>query len=995
MLCLLGAPLAWAVGAQAPQGGTAVVVGQVVDARTSQPLARATVQVDGSRLGGVTGDDGRFRITGLPAGAHALTARRLGYSSGKRSVTLAAGQQGSADFALGPAATALDEVVITGTAGGAERRTIGNAVSTISAAEAMSRSQAPNISGLLNARAPGVIIAQGSGRLGAGPNIQIRGLSSLSLDNSPLLYVDGVRVNNAVASGPGNSGGFGAQGAQVAGRLNDISPEDIESIEIIKGPAAATIYGTEAANGVIQVITKKGIAGARPQLRLKAQTGAIFFRDAANRLPTNYVKDSTGTVVAWNGVTSEQDRGTPIFRTGQSRLYNMDLSGGRDQVRYFVSSSYQNDIGIEPNNSARQFNAHANLNVSPSDKIEFGTSLNFVQANNHLGADVGLSPILGAEVGHILLFKAARGFFPNVPPEVPQQLYDNSDGLNRFTGSGTVSHRPTSWFTQRVVFGLDYTGSDSRALERFAPVELVPIIGATAAAGRIAQTLRSNTVATADYSGTAKFDLGPAFSSSSSVGGQFYRTELNSSFLGGQGFPASGVETVSATAKPFQSTQTQILNTTIGGYAQEQVGWRDRLFVTAALRVDNNSAFGSNFKLVAYPKVSASWVVNEEPFWNVGFINTLKLRAAYGESGRAPATFSALRSFLPVQGPGGTSAVTPGAFGNPDLKPERGKEFEGGFEAMLFNRLSLDLTAYRKRTVDGIINQPVAPSSGFSGNQVRNIGEVKNSGLELQASLQAISRSNFSWEITGNVATAHNEIVDLGGLPAGTSPGQANVVGYPIGAYFGRRVISADRDPSTQFATNIKCAAADGSPVACSAAPLTFLGNPTPTASGSVGNTFEIGKRLRLYGLVDFKRGNRLYNAIEGLRCSGALGIGMCDANYNPQNYSPLYLAELSANGINQGIYDQFIQDASFAKLRELSATITLPPNFVPRTGGATVTFSARELHTWTKYRGPDPEINAAPSTNVANGTTPAGFAFDQGVTPPLTRFTVSLNLTF
>jgi TonB-linked SusC/RagA family outer membrane protein len=975
-------------------GGT--VVGRVTDPRAGTGIPGATVHVDGMQFGAVAAEDGRYRIVNVPPGARTITARRIGFAVARQQVTIVAGQQVTLDFELQASAIALDEVVVTGTAGGELRRAIGNTVATINAADELAKSAAPNLSGLLNARAPGVIISPSTSRLGAGPSIQIRGRTSIGLDNSPLIYIDGVRVNNATATGPvGVSGGgssFGAQAATVAGRLNDIRPEDIESIEIIKGPAAATVYGTEAANGVVQIITKKGAAGGKPVLTMNVEQGTIDFRNAAGRVQTNYMKDpATGQIVTWNGVQQEADRGTPIFKTGQTSSFNASLSGARDQLRYYASAGYEDDHGIEPNNSLRQLGFHVNLSAPFDNKTDVATSLNFVSLSNHLGADVGASALLGAEVGHILLFKAARGFYPNWSPEIPQQLYDNAQDVARFTGSATITNVPVAWFTQRLITGLDYTGDDSRAIERFAPPDLAALLSPNSAGGRIGQTLRHNNFLTVDYNGTAKFAMTQSVASTSSLGWQFYRTELNTSSLGGFGFPAAGVETVSAAANQVASTQTQNLNTTIGAYGQQMFAWHDRLFLTGALRVDNNSAFGESFKWVTYPKVSASWVVSEEPFWHWARVaNTLRLRAAYGESGRQPATFSALRTFLPVQGPGGSNAVTPGSLGNSDLKPERGKEWELGFEGEFFSRLGLDFTWFSKRTLDEILSQPVAPSSGFSGNRFVNLGEVDNSGVELQATLRVLARRNVTWEMTGNIGTNSDVIKSLGGLPSViVNAGQFNKVGYPIGGIFTKRVVSADRDATTGFATNVLCDGGPGAaPVACAQAPFVFIGTPTPKAVGSFGNSVTIGNRLRLYGLFDFKRGHRVANSIEQLRCTGAVGAGLCRANYFPLEYSPVYLAETVGNAASQGILDQYYQDGSFVKLREVSATWTLPERWIPRATRTTLTLAARDLLTWTNYRGPDPEVN------VNNPATSSSTA-DQAVTPPFRRFIATLNFVF
>jgi TonB-linked SusC/RagA family outer membrane protein len=981
-----------AQAARAAQQATSTVTGVVTDARSTQPVPGVSVLVVGTRLGATTGADGRFRIVGVQSGSQVVSARRIGYSTQRRNVTVSSDQV-VVNFVLEPAAAALDEIVVTGTVGGELRRSIGNSVATINAEDAMSKSASQSVSSLIGARAPGVIIAPSTGRLGAGPAIQIRGRNSIGLDNSPLLFVDGVRVNNATAAGAvAPAGRLGGQASNVSGRLNDISPEDIESIEIIKGPAAATIYGTEAANGVIQIITKKGGAGSRPQVSVQMEQGTIFLQDAAGRVPTNYAKDPSGAIVAWNGVQQEADRGTPMYKTGQTRKYNGSLSGGREALTYYVSTSYENDLGVEPNNSLRQGSFRANLNVQPSPDIDFSSSLGYVTLSSHVGADIGASALLGAVVGHKLLFPNARGFYPNYTPDIPQTLYDNAQGVRRFIGSATLTHRPTTWFTHHVIVGVDETGDDSRAIEHFTsdPAQ-VALIGAVAAGGSIGQTLRHNTIVSSEYTASAKVNVTSALSTTTSVGGQFYRTELNSSFLGGTGFPGLGVETVNSASSPSPSTQTQTLNTTIGAYGQEQFGWRERLFLTAALRVDNNSAFGDKLKWVTYPKVSLSWVASEEPFWHTnGVVNSMRLRGAYGQSGRQPAAFSALRTFSPAQGPGGTSAVTPNSIGNPNLKPERGSEVELGFESQLFNRLDLDFTYFNKRTTDLIINQPVAPSSGFYVATPTNLGRVDNHGIELLATLQAVSRPNFSWDIVGNLGTNNDVIKDLGGVGGVVlSAGQTNVVGGPIGGIYTKRVVSADRDATTGFATNVLCDGGEGKPaVACASAPFVFIGTPTPKVTGSVGNSFSLFNRFRLYGLVDFKRGNRVGNSNEQLRCTGAVGAPLCRANYYPLEFDPVYLAERVGTAAAQGILDQYYQDASFAKLREISLTYTLPASLLRGYQSATITFAGRDLHTWTKYAGIDPEVSVA---NIATSFVTA----DQAVTPPLSRFIATFNLKF
>jgi outer membrane receptor protein involved in Fe transport len=737
---------------------------------------------------------------------------------------------------------------------------------------------------------------------------------------------------------------------------------------------------------VIQIITKKGVAGARPVFTFQVEQGALYFRDAAGRLPTNYLPDPANptNIVTWNAV--EAEKSLPLFRTGSMTGLQGSVSGGFDQARYYVSSAFNDSEGVEPNNGLKQFTLHANVDVTASPKLGISSSLNFVDLRARLGTDAGASVMYGANYGHRLFpgLAASRGFAPGIAPEAIWELWDNSQKVRRFTTSNTVTHRPTSWLTQRLNVGLDFTSDDGQNLERFASPSLqavAPLISGVGATGRITQFLRNSTIFSIDYSGSARADISPSLSAATSVGLQTFRTESASSQLGGIGFAGAGVETINATATPQPIGSNATLNTTVGAYLQEKFSWRDRLFLTGAVRVDNNSAFGEDFKWVTYPKVDFAWVVSEEPFWGFGnVINTLRLRTAYGESGRAPNTFSALRTFGTVQGPGGTNAVTPGSLGNPNLRPERGKELEVGFEAEVLRRLSLDFTYYKKKTVDLIVNQPVAPSSGFPGSVPTNLGRVDNSGIELRAVLQALEKENLRWEISGSIATTNDEIKDLGALPSTISAaGTSNQLGYPVQGVWSRKIFSATRNPTTHAITNVLCDSA-GVGVPCTRGQFHFIGPTLPTTTGAVTSTLTLLKRLRLFAMFDFQRGNFVFNGNEAVRCSGLLGRQLCHANYFPAEYSTNYLASTTVSSITQHYIAEYVDDVSYVKLRELSLSYQLPPRFLRGVRDASITVAARELATWTKYKGLDPDYS-----NLT----------DQAVLPQLSRLTAILNVRF
>ena len=968
-------------GPVAAQDAT-VIAGTVVSATTLTPIEGAQVMVQGATSGVLTDVSGRFRLTNITTAEVTIVVRRLRYQP--LTETVRAGRT-DLRLVLNDATVRLDEVVVTGTALGTQQRAIGNAVSSINVSQELERSGVGDVGNLINARAAGVLVTPGSGRAGTGPGIAIRGRSTISLSQQPLLYIDGVRVVNDVATGPR------WQGGNATSRMNDISPEDIESIEIIKGPAAATIYGTEASNGVVQIITRRGRASEKPRWGLNLRQGTSWFDDPEGRIPTNYGKDANGQIVTWNGLAQEKERGLDIFRTGRVQSYGANVSGGSNLVTYYLSSVYDKDKGIEPNNSLTRYTGNANLNIAPGENLDVTSRIGYVTGTTHLGSDYGLGAMAGLMYGGPAGASGpSRGFGFGVPPEVIWGMFDNTQEINRFTGSATLNHRPASWFSQRLIAGLDQTSEDNQSLTHFAPVEWRPLFSAVQGRGSLLQDLRSISFYTGDYSATAKVNVTPAIVSSTSFGGQYYRRRTRTSQVTGTEFPAPGLTTAAAAAIRTGSQDFQT-NTTIGLFAQQQVGLNDRIFLTAAVRVDNNSAFGDDFEFATYPKVSATWVLSEEPFWKFGSISALKLRGAFGVSGLQPDVFTALRTFAPTTGLNDQAVVTPQLIGNSELKPERGQELELGFEAEMFGRLSLDFTYFTKKTKDAILLRPVAPSLGFPGTQFVNIGEVSNKGMELRASLQAISSPTFGWEITTNLGTTKDRIEDLGGIPFIAFAGlpQRHVEGFPIGGLWAKRVTSATLDPATGVTTNVLC---DGGPAGgelpCATAPVVFLGTPTPKLTGAVSNTVTIGRRLSLYGLVDFKRGHKLLNTDEAIRCAI---FRSCEVNVRPENYDPLYVAN-AQNGSALIIVDQFIDDASFAMLREVSASYTLPENWARMAGAtrAAFTLSGRNLHRWTNYPGLDPESRA-----LNSGANPFQNAFDQAVTPTLAQFIASFHLTF
>ncbi|PYP40764.1 MAG: hypothetical protein DMD43_07890 [Gemmatimonadetes bacterium] len=957
------------------------VAGTVVETRTGKVLDGVRVTVEGTGAFVRTDSRGRFRLTNLSGTTVTVTAARIGYRP--RTLQLRVGET-AARIELAEQAINLGEIVVTGTAGGQEKRTLGNSVSTVRAADMQELAPAPDIANLINGRAPGVVVIPGTGQVGAGPRVRIRGRNSFSLSDQPLIYVDGVRVVNDVATGIVVQ----AFGSGVVSRLNDIDPNMIDRIEVIKGPSAATLYGTEASNGVVQIFTKRGQAGDKPKISLSVRQGGSWFMNPEGRIrqPVGMVN---GKLVAWDPVRQEDslfklrkvDR--PLFTTGYGMGYGVNIAGGSGAFRYFAGSSFDRDDGIEPTNNQRKFTANLNVDVTPGETYDIKATLGIVKSKLNQAFEAGaggvwFSTIFGdpAQVN-----TPTRGFIFG-PPEFQWGSRQASQNIDRYTASVTIDHRPRPWFSQRLTVGQDQTDEASLQLNRFLKPEWVQFNPGVAAQGLKFDQRRSISYLTFDYGASVKLKLNQRIGSTSSVGAQYYRRRVDVVNAQGNQFPAPGLETIAATAQTF-GFDDFVANSTLGVFAQQQFSVQDKLYVTGAVRIDNNSAFGANFDLVAYPKVSASYVVAEGL---AGTVNALKLRAAYGQSGQQPQSFAAIRSYQPVTGGDGGPAVIPQFVGNPDLAPERATELEAGFEGgFLDDRIATDFSVYYKKTRDAILEKQLAPSLGFPGTQFLNIGAIRNQGFEAQISANPLQHRRLSIRADVNLSYNENKVLNLG--PGVDSLGPLGPkVGYPVDAIFRKKVISATYDPATKKAINVLCAGGPdgktGVPCSTSAAGGVYLGVWDPKWEGSFSTTVTLLGRLRLYGLVDVKLGNRHFDNNLRALCQVFL---RCDENFNPQNYDILKIAELQSNNVAQS---WVVNKASFAKLREISASYSFPRRIAAWLGGqdAALTVAGRNLHTWTGWTGIDPE---------AYFVTQLFTRLEQDGTPQLASFMATFNITF
>jgi len=563
--------------------------------------------------------------------------------------------------------------------------------------------------------------------------------------------------------------------------------------------------------------------------------------------------------------------------------------------------------------------------------------------------------------------------------------------------------------SHRFLIGTDYTLEDVNSLLPFQTDSVIVFFLGSRFDGQRSETTQQTTFNTYDYSGSVHFDVRPNVTAKSTLGAQYYtntQTALNAS---GQHFPTPGLSTVTATGTKGTPTSSLQQNNTLGAYGQQEFSIAGRLFLTAAVRVDNNSAFGSEASFTTYPKLSASWVASEEPFARrhlPAFVDELRLRYAYGASGQQPITNSALRTLAPVAGPSGATTLTNSTIGNPDLKPERVVGSETGFEAGLFHdRIGVDLTLFKDVSRDAILSSSVAPSTAFGASrQFINAGQIDKKGLELGIKGQVVNRRNFGWDMHLNLAATTTKIVKLGNgadtlinvtggnTSVGTVGDVFHRIGYSPFDLFTYRVVSATYDPTTRKAINPICDNGKGGTIPCFVpgaptlqAPLIFFGHTIPTTTGAWMNTIRY-KRLRLYAMIDFQDGFRRTDTNYEQVCQVFAG---CLETIYPERYDPAVVATAQNGGQLQ---DYFIRSANFWKLRELSLSYDAPSRALRFIGGQSmsITLSGRNLRTHTRYTGLDPENSLA-----AGSGSSSNLGTDQTEYPQLTSFLLGFRIIY
>lgn len=904
------------IPAMAQQTGS--IRGQVVAQATLRPLSGVQVVVTGTSRGVLTDERGQFLLVGVPAGSHDLRVQHLGYGSVGRTIRVVGNGAVEANFELSERAIALDGIVVTGQPGETRRREVGAAVASIEADRRVRENGIGTLNQLLQGREPGVTSIGASGTAGAAGTLVLRGMTSVTQTNSPAVYIDGVRIDTSEK--PLFLLGLGGQ---TTSRLNDIDPADIERVEVVRGAAASALYGSEASSGVIQIFTKKGVPGE--------STISASMKYGATRIPD---------VFPVTHPDPQYPSANDLLQTGAYRQANVSLRGGTERIRHYVSASYLGDEGSFPSNSFDRANGTLSLWLMPHENVtaEVFSKLAWSQAQLPYNDNHVLGPLINILAGN----PEARGSATDpwgglfLPGSYVLDI-DNTDETYRYTGGLTVEHRIAEGLSHKATVGGEFVAGEGVTIWPYAPNPLAPQ-GARLTADR--EGLSGNV----DYSANWTTPVGESFESSLSFGAQVRSYSDHRVYANGAGFVAPYLQLLGATTGQWEVDEEILEYTTGGLFVQEQVGLNDRLFVTAGVRVDGSSAFGDNLGLQAYPKLSASWVASDEPWFNVAPVSELRFRGGYGLAGTLPGAFDAQRTYLPFTAGGGRPALGVGEIGNPDLAPETTREWEAGVDAELFTgRLSLSASYYDQETQDALLRRPVAPSLGSSATQLTNLGTIRNRGVELSSRATLLQTSLLSWSASASYAWNENEVVDMGGVAPividrfGTTMRE----GYPIGAKWQR--VSVGTAPS-------------GFPIPSDTA--VYLGTGVPVHTGSLESRVTLGN-FDVFGNAQWAAGHVVTNNTRSymtLRGAGEEFHSVFAANdYNPG------APEVQQLFARASLLGDFTEAGDWMKIRELGLSYSLPGSLASRIGAdrAAITLSGRNLFTFTGYSGPDPEVSS------------------------------------
>ncbi len=945
------------------------ITGKVVSATTTEPVAGASVTVVGTPIGAVTNDRGDFSLA-APQGAVTITIRAVSY---KRRQLQVPAEQTSVTVSLEPDVFNLEAVVVTGQATGVEQRNLANAVTTVPA-EQLNRAPVQTIEGALQGKIPGALIQMNSGAPGGGGQINLRGVTTINGGVDPLIVVDGLIiandaiVNNMDAITAAAAGGNPRPQDNAVNRIADLNPNDIQSVEVLKGASAAAIYGGQAANGVVIITTRRGRPGAA-RFSVTQRFGTF---DASGHLGSRAFRDSVEADAVFGsraqaycnlGPTGAcpvfDNEGVLYGRHALSVETDASVTGGNDQTSYYLSGLVKKEDGIATGTGYQKQSVRANVDQLLGSRFKASVNLNAIHSLARRGIsnndNTATSPFMVfPNTPNFIDLREQNGVWPTNPfsqsnPLATLAKVNNNEDVWRILGTSTARVDAVTTTTQRLQLtltgGLDYFSQRNDILSpadlQFEPQDGQP---GTVVLGK-ASDLRLNLVGSAVHTYTPASN---AFQATTSAGFQYERRELNSTNLVGRTL-ALGLENVNQAASLSAPTQQSQLVRNLGLYGQEEVlAASQRLLLTVGVRADRSSVTGDQGKAYFYPKAAASYRFVQP----MGGVDELKLRAAWGQTGNPPLypDRSTLDSTIAIGGQVGQ--LRPFRFGLSAVKPERNTEVEAGFDATLGNQFAtLGVTLYQKSVSDLLLEQSVGLSNGY---QVRIFqgGKLRNRGIETALAVSPVRTSEVSWVVRSTFFLNRSNIVELP-IPAFNTGG----FGLSLGAFRIEKGKSATQIVGTEG----------------------VVGDATPDFQMSLSSDLDY-KRFSLGFLWDWKHGGDIVNLTQLLY----------DAAGNSADQVPDGNDRINTWATPPGRTGIYVQDGSYLKLRELTLAYNLTPTIAQRFGMRTarLSFSGRNLLKFTPYKGLDPEVSNFANQAIVRNIDVAPF-------PPSRSFFFSIDLGF
>ncbi len=949
------------------------ITGTVVDAKANETLVGINVTIRNTKLGSSTDKDGKFAIlASLVPGRYTLSFSLIGYKGRQMAVEFA--DQAIVDVgrvSMEEDILRAQEIVVTGTGVAMEKERLGNAVSTVGG-NAITESFAPTVDAALAGKVAGAQVTQNSGTPGGGVSVRLRGTSTISASAEPLYIIDGTIVDNS-SNELVNLGGY------VNNRIADINPNDIDHIEVVKGAAAAALYGSRANNGVIQIFTKRGTTGA-PQITYRTNVGTSKIRKTYD---VNLYEHRDPPTVPNRVKVARTNYQDEIFQTGSQFDQFLSVAGGNEATKYYVSGTYGYESGIMKATSYRKMNFRANLDQYISDWFKMGIGANYLASksdrvpNGGIVGGEGVITNFAFQPNWFDLHANAEGKFPTPPNSgFANELevistWKNPEYINRFTGSLQFIATPLSDLSIEYRLGYDqYKQNDNRQMP----------IGSSAGyvTGFSQQAVADVQLVNNDVTANHIFTM-PDFTFTTTAGFShqyFDGTTVTASVR--DLIPVATLLSSGATATASEFREKRVI---YGYFAQETIGYQDLLFLTGGLRIDGASTFGKDERFQTFPKASISFVPSNLDMWkdDIGeTINRFKLRAAWGASGGQPAgTYDRYSVYVLQSQSGRPGLANSTLLGNSNLKPERMTEIEVGADFGMFNdRLLVEFSYYNKTVKDLLLRRTLAPSTGYIGI-LDNVGELKNTGYELSVKGAIMNDDDFRWVSSLVLSHNSNKVTKLNGpaFPVDLSFGIARVAeGEPLGFFYGTTYVR-NTDGSVKHDSL-------GRPIRNPVA--SKIGDPNPDLILSFTNDFQLFERLSVHIQLDGMFGQDVFNFTRRILETPAFGNG--------KEYERELRGEVAVGYFNtrRTIFEEYIEDGSFLKLRELSIAYLLEDDFVKSIGLRSLELRAtgRNLISLDKYRGYDPEVNASAQSTLVRG-------FDWS-TIPLPRtflFSVTANL--